>query len=330
MHNDELQANMLDGRKLVTRRGAIQAPTALLVSRNPLVARKAAQVLQCGGLVARTAASVNELAELDYAPNVVCLPSEDLSTGLRILNGYRDLRAFVSVEEPDPSVFAAAMQDPRICGVFGLRYPGAAPRPWELIAIARRLSAHELPHPQAALTWGHTWHESQLATQSDRERMVENVGEFCAGWQSTRQASNIAQLADELIMNAMYDAPIDEHGRPKYAHRRKEPVQLAPHERPTFGYGSDGTRIVIAIADPFGRLTRESVFGGLHRSLTTGRMDTSGGGAGLGMMLIHQAAKVVFFDVIAGAKTQVTAVLELDVPPRQMRKLPGSVHFFEH
>lgn len=314
----------------MTRRGALPVPTALLVSRNPLVARKTAQVLQCGGLITKTAAELSELSQLETPPSVVCLSAEDLTAGLRLLDGYRDLRAFVSVEEPDPAVFAAAMADPRIAGIFGLRYHGAPPRPWELIAVARRLSARELPHPQAALTWGHTWHESQLATQSDRERMVEAVGEFCAGWQSSRQASNIAQLADELIMNAMYDAPVDEKGQPKYAHRRKEPIQLLPHERPTFGYGSDGTRIVIAVADPFGGLTREAVFGGLHRSLTTGRMDTSGGGAGLGMMLIHQAAKVVFFDVIPGAKTQVTAVLELDVPPRQMRKLPGSVHFFEH
>jgi hypothetical protein len=281
--------------------------------------------------VARTAAEIEELSALaEQGLAIACLPAEQLAEGLEALKHLNDLKAFISTEEADPAIFAAALADKRVKGIFGLRYPGAPPRPWELIAVARRLSTREVPQPRACLAWGHTWIESPLATQVDRERMVEAVAQFCSAVQTTRQASNIAQLADEMIMNAMYDAPHDEDGRPRYAHRRKEPIHLAPHERPIFGYGSDGTRIVISVTDPFGRLTREAVFGGLHRALSTGRMDTSGGGAGLGMMLIYQAAKVVFFDVLPNVRTQVTAVLELDVPPRQMRKIPGSVHYFQH
>ena len=85
---------------------------------------------------------------------------------------------------------------------------------------------------------------------------------------------------------------------------------------------------MISVADPFGRLRREHIFGGLARALSGGTMDTSGGGAGLGVMGMYKATTMLFFDVQPGRSTQSTAILELDVPQRELRSLPRSVHFF--
>jgi len=43
------------------------------------------------------------------------------------------------------------------------------------------------------------------------------------------------ELAHELLMNAMYDAPVDVQGRPKYAHDRKQSITLDPEEAPRCG-----------------------------------------------------------------------------------------------
>lgn len=308
--------------------------TALIMFSNPVVARKTASIAECGGMSAEITPTPRALAAaLERRPPSTCVvlalgPQYD---EVRDLVNKFNATVFPCLEEVDPQVFAKAALDSQIGGITGLRFPGAPPRTWELVSIARRFSLQEIiPPPHAPLAWGHEWYERYLGTTQERSDAVEEVRVYCERLQSRRQAVNMAQLTDELVMNAMYDAPVDEAGTARYAHRRKESISLRESEQPLLGYGSDGARVVIAVTDPFGRLTRASVFQGIDRGVTTGAIDTSGGGAGLGMMLVHQMAKVVFFDVLPNQLTQVTTVIELDVPPRLMRALPGSVHYFTH
>jgi hypothetical protein len=85
---------------------------------------------------------------------------------------------------------------------------------------------------------------------------------------------------------------------------------------------------LLAARDPFGRLTREHVLRGLVRGLTSGTVDSSGGGAGLGFLVMYKAATMIAFDVIPGVCTQASVVLDLDVPQRELRTLPRSVHLY--
>jgi hypothetical protein len=71
------------------------------------------------------------------------------------------------------------------------------------------------------------------------------------------------ELAHELLMNAMYDAPVDAQGRPKYAADRKADIRLTDSERPSVRVATDGSRLVLQVRDPFGRLERRHVFGRL-------------------------------------------------------------------
>lgn len=296
----------------------------------PAVARKVSQILRCAELDTQI---VQDLKQLNTAigqikgPPLVCLPYSELTAAL---HSHHPAYFIPFVEESDPTVFQIAHKDPRVLGVLGVPAAGSAPRSWELLAAASRVSRATMPVPSSTLSWGHAWHEVRLRSSSDRRAIVDTVERFCGELLTSRQAQGAAQLADELIMNAMYDAPLDVSGRQRYAHRRREPIELEPSEFPTFGFGSDGARIVISVSDPFGHLKREHVFGGIHRGLTTGSMDTSGGGAGLGMLLIHNTAKVLFIDVVSRQATQFTAVIELDLSTDKVRKQPGSVYFFIH
>lgn len=308
-------------------------PLAVVVMANPVRARKTAQVLECGGLEVIEMKELGELAralEEGCCPLFACFSGSDLEKGALALSPQTKSTTFAVIEDVDANIFLRVLEAPNVGGVIGVRYAGAPPRVWELIALARRVTLHQIPQPYTALSWGASWHERTLATTEDRLEAVEAVRNFCARLQSSRHAASMAQLADELMMNAMFDAPVDEKGHARYSHRRQERIQLEGRERPVLSFGSDGARIVIAVSDRYGRLARESVFRGLHRGLTTGTMDTSGGGAGLGLLLVHQAAQVVFFDVVPAQLTQVTAVAELDLPPRQMRKVPGSVHYISY
>src|SRR5439155_14032144 len=119
-------------------------------------------------------------------------------------------------------------------------------------------------------------------------------------------------------------------GRPKYAHNRKDHIELMPEEAPTLRIASDGMTLAMQAVDPFGRLARRHVFGGLFRGLKGGEMDQTGGGAGLGMLKIYQSTCTMLFDVTPGMRTEVTGIFELDLNLREFRTRAKSVHFFEN
>jgi hypothetical protein len=138
-------------------------------------------------------------------------------------------------------------------------------------------------------------------------------------------------------MNAMYDAPIDGRGRPRYTHDRRRDLVLEESEIPTLRLGTDGAHLALQAHDPFGGLRRHHVFEGITRGLSARAadasrgdvLDTSRGGAGLGMLKIYAAGAVLVIDVAPTSSTMVTSFWDLDVNPREFRSLPASLHFFE-
>jgi len=127
----------------------------------------------------------------------------------------------------------------------------------------------------------------------------------------------------------MYDAPANPDGSAKYAQDRKADLILPEPEQPQIRLATDGTRVVLQVKDPFGRLQRKHVFDGLARGLAQGEMDQSHGGAGLGMMVCHNSTAAMFFDVVRGKHTEVTGIFELDLNLREFRTQAKSLHFFQ-
>ena len=294
---------------------------------NPLLSRQTAGALGCGAVDLKVANDL-EHAEISAPPDLVVADLRELER-LGASTALRGSRFLLWTDTGGRRPLEAAQSVPRVVGICGLRYPGAAPRAWELLAVSWRLG-HDSPSPAASvLSFGGLWEERLLAP-ADRDQTVADVERLSGRLVSAQQVQTIAEMTHELVMNAMYDAPVDEAGVPRYAQRRTEPIMLEGGDRPLLGFGSDGARLVVSIRDRFGRLERESVVGGMLRGLASGTMDCSHGGAGLGMLLIHQAAALIFVDVTPGRQTVVTAVVELDVPAREMRTLPRSLHFWTH
>jgi len=218
----------------------------------------------------------------------------------------------------------------RIDHVLGRRDFDSPPRAWEVLMVARRLLANGSAPPIGAyLDWGFASVDLDVRTTADRDAAVATIQEFVAALQlPKRVAEMFGEVAHELLMNAMYDAPVDAQGRPKYAGDRKADIKLADHERPVVRIATDGSRLVLQVRDPFGRLERRHVVDGLARGLAGGEMDRSHGGAGLGMMVCHNSSSAMFFDVVRGRSTEVTAMFELDMNLRELRTQAKSLHFW--
>ncbi len=129
----------------------------------------------------------------------------------------------------------------------------------------------------------------------------------------TTIADRCFQVAEEMLMNAIYDAPIDGAGKALYNHMsRKDDVHLKPEEFSSFEYCTSGQIVAISVSDPFGGLTRETLLNYLD-SCYNGRAgeinDQAGdkGGAGRGLHLIVESADLTVFQVKRGKCTRVVS-----------------------
>ncbi len=180
------------------------------------------------------------------------------------------------------------------------------------------------------LDWGYSGFDAHVESTEHLEFVEQRVQRFLGRLGTSAQVRDLmGGLTHEVLMNAMYAAPVDAHGRPKYAADRTAKLVLSGDEQPHFQLASDGSRIVIQVTDRYGRLCRDHVVEGLSRGLQTGELDLSYGGAGLGITMCLRSAMAMFYDVVPGHRTAATAIFDLDANLREFRGAARSLHYFE-
>jgi hypothetical protein len=148
---------------------------------------------------------------------------------------------------------------------------------------------------------------------------------------NARVVERVETIVDELTSNAVFNAPRDAAGAPRYAHlNRRIAVELAPDEAAELALACDGRRMVIAQRDPFGRLTRETVLSYLERCVrrAPGELLASSGGAGIGLYRVWNALTTLVIGVRPGRLTEIVALVDFDGSHRRFRQRPKSLNFF--
>jgi hypothetical protein len=302
---------------------------AVILERNKLVGRKVARLFLSVGASAVTVEDPKLVTALLPDADVICADAFDGDFVAEQVRSNPKLRGVLWTAEPLRRSMKFLIETSKIDHVLGRRDFESSPRAWEILMVARRFVGSAAAPLAGYLDWGYASTELEVRATQDRDAAVAKIQEFVGALQlPKRVAEMFGELAHELIMNAMYDAPIDAQGRPKYAGDRKADIKLADSERPSVRVATDGSRLVLQVRDPFGRLERRHVFDGLARGLAGGEMDQSHGGAGLGMMVCHNSSSAMFFDVVRGRSTEVTALFELDMNLRELRTQAKSLHFW--
>ncbi|MBU1218912.1 hypothetical protein KKF34_06835 [Myxococcota bacterium] len=235
----------------------------------------------------------------------------------------------INSDEPG-DMFEHMLKEPRLNHVIG-RKEGEPIRSWEILYTTRRLAYEYKAYGlKNLLGWAGRIHDAWIMGTEDLHNIVQWVPSFCEAMGAPPKVREaFAELTHELLMNAVYDAVMDDEGNHPYAHDRKASVKLKESEYPLFSIGTDGEMLAVAVRDPFGGLRRKHVFGGLSRALQNqGQIDASGGGAGLGMMYIYQHGIGSIFTVKNEKMTEVIVYYDLSVNRRDFAVLPKSVHFY--
>ena len=304
---------------------------ALILERNKRVRRQLVRYFMCAGY---RVMAVDEpsllLANLDGV-GVVAADAFDVDLVNQVLLENPAMHGVLWTAEPLARTLPLVLNTSQLGNICGRKDFESAPKSWEVLMVARRLIEPGAPSAKFAdfLSWGYSGFQERVASTEQRDATVSKVARFATRLgASNRVGDMLGELAHELLMNAMFDAPVDERGQPKYALDRTAQLTLLEAERPTIRIASDGSQVIIQVIDPFGRLHRQHVFSGLERGLRRGELDASYGGAGLGMAMCHNATTGLFFDVVAGEKTEVIAIFDLDLNVREFRTRAKSLHFF--
>ncbi len=182
------------------------------------------------------------------------------------------------------------------------------------------------------LGWGVEIHEVQVQSSQQRAEIKEKMAEYFKGiGVRTPIIDTLILVAEEMLMNAIYDAPTGSDGKPLFNHLpRTDTVFLETQQQAQFRYCCDGTMAAISIADPFGALKKEVLIGYIETN-SKGGVNTSSipgkGGAGRGLHQIVSHADLTVVNVRSGMRTEMISLISLDKKD-VTREEPPLLHFF--
>jgi hypothetical protein len=329
-----------------------RARNAALVSRHRPTCRRVAQSLGAAGLQVRAAPfpselPVGDLSELaavlvdldvaaDAAPSVLLGEARTTYPGVPLLAVAgidARTRLIDALCEPDvnhvlPKRGAHTLPRGGVPVIAALEGPDEL----DLFAAVRRLlDGPECPGVTPYLLAGAPVHARVVRSSDDKRAALEDIVAFGESMDLGAEKLRRVELStEELLMNALYDAPRAADGTPRHAALdRRLGVTLAPEEQIQLRFGCDGQTLAVAVADGFGTLTKVAVTDRLRR-VADGVPPPAPGvaGAGLGLVMTYAVANQLVFSLSPGRHTEVTAVLHVGGTNRSAQERGTAVHFY--
>jgi len=270
--------------------------------------------------------------------------ADDLEQGIRLLQHISPRLVVVDVSalsSPSAAAFFAAVRarrDEACMMLLGANTLDQIPHILELGAITNLL-VHPMPVLAEALTitahklvrndlfgaekyllWGTQLHEVDVTRSMQRPKIVADLAEAVrARGQSARVASMAMLVADELISNAVHNAPCDADGN----HYRSEvardtDLELDAQHQVRLRWGCDARYFAIEVNDHFGSLDRGTIL----RALAKQDVRESGGGAGMGVALSYRSCDHLVFNLAPGKRTEIVALIDVRYSPSE--RIPAS------
>jgi CRP-like cAMP-binding protein len=195
----------------------------------------------------------------------------------------------------------------------------------------RKLSGRDIFGVEKYLSWGTDVATHTVTGSAQRGELLSKLEDYLdsIGIRGPLKRKS-SRVAEELLMNAIYDAPTDSAGKSIYNHHdRSVPLELKPREFATFRYACDGTFLAISVVDRFGALSRSTILAYLERCFQGQLADAADkGGGGNGLFQIIQSSSLTAFNVRPGSQTEVIALLNINIQMEKMSTHP-SFHYFE-
>lgn len=186
----------------------------------------------------------------------------------------------------------------------------------QLIVAATKILSEDFFGLEKYLSWGVDVNSINITGSCQRQEALDQMDSDLQSMgirSSHRDALRL--VAEELLMNAIYDAPINKDGKSLFNHlSRQVPIELEPQQYCRLRYATDGMHLAVSVEDPFGGLKASTVFkylqscyGGQAGSLNEGK-----GGAGRGLHQIVENSDLLVLNLRPGKKTEMISVISLE------------------
>lgn len=182
------------------------------------------------------------------------------------------------------------------------------------------------------LNWGVEVRELEISDSAERQGLIDKVTDYLSELGLRNSIKTRCQsVLEELLMNAIYDAPVDKNGTPLHNHKsRRERITLEQNQRGKLRYATDGLYLAVSVEDPFGVFKKETIFKYLEENYNELQDVTEQlvgkGGAGKGLFIVTENSDLVIYNIAPQTKTEVVVLFDLD--PLKEKKTT-SLHYFE-
>lgn len=179
------------------------------------------------------------------------------------------------------------------------------------------------------LSWGADIQLKNVKASKERHELKDEMVEYFKQSGIRRSIlDRVYLVAEEMLMNAIYDAPTDQKGQALYNHlSRKTEINLETAQESIMRYAFDGTMIAVSLEDPFGALTKDIIIQYLESCYQgkAGTLNINKGGAGRGLHQIIENSDLTIFNVKRGVKTEVISLFNLEAGRKELNP---SFHYF--
>jgi hypothetical protein len=184
---------------------------------------------------------------------------------------------------------------------------------FDLRVTAQKLLTGDIFGVEKYLPEGTPVNYFRLRDFQGRSTAIDTILQFAEERGIRRQIrSAIGSVCEELLMNALYDAPVDESGNQIFAevdpHARVDSMSPRPV---SIRYAATKDQFAVAVRDRFGRLAKNTILAYINKCLHSAQqIDRKTYGAGLGLYLVANAAAGYVVNVAHGMATEVVCTFD--------------------
>ncbi len=260
---------------------------------------------------------------------LLIVDTESMSEGL--LAGWLQIK-------PHRTIVLNHLNDAHSINIILRPYPinhivGYNGRSWvqEITIIARKLTGGNIfglayygRNDARSLSWDIT---SAGAVDELVDEMARSIS-----WEKTYDAFMDAFkiLANELLTNAVYNAPKDDTGQFKYKETdRKVKIDLLPSEFSKVSLLDHPEYVALSVLDQFGGLDRSEVVRHLEKCVNdTQFIDDKKGGSGAGIYLVFYSSSQYVINRSVGKKLEIICIMEKTRRYKKYRERVTSFSYF--
>lgn len=189
-------------------------------------------------------------------------------------------------------------------------------------AMAYRILYGDIFGLEKVVPWGTRIYSMLVGDYQEKSVCISQISEFASSMGVRRKyRESIEQVLDEMLMNALYDAPVDAEGKQLFADvPTKTRISLRMEQKAVVQYACDGETFTVSVRDSFGTLQRDTVLRYLHKCLhSEQQIDRKTGGAGLGLYIMANTTTLFYFNLLPGVATEAICTFDLTAPKVQLK-----------